>query len=114
MKVGAVAPLRVASPESVAVSPAGAGLVVAHVGQRVLVERACLLHLRHLRLYLLCCNLRRESANGDELVRFEKPAKTRSRGGNGSRGIHQVLMADYVIFHAEVVLGLVSLVSVRI
>src|SRR5215471_18681876 len=43
MKVGTVAPLRVARPESVAVSPAGAGLVIAHVGQRVIVERACLL-----------------------------------------------------------------------
>src|SRR5438105_1581382 len=40
MKIGAIAALRITGPQGIALAPAGSALVVAHGGERVIVERA--------------------------------------------------------------------------
>src|SRR5205085_12360987 len=72
VKIGAIAALRITGPESIALAPSSATLVITHGGEGVVIERAGFFHFRHFRLYLLRRNLGRTSGDGNEFVRRQK------------------------------------------
>src|SRR5437879_3462301 len=49
VKISAIAALRVTGPESVALAPSSATLVITHGGKGVVIEGAGLFHFRHFR-----------------------------------------------------------------
>ena len=71
MKVGAVALLGIAGIEHIAVSPARAGLVVAHGGEHVIVDGACLLERRGLAFGHFHRQVGRQSGDRDQFVRLQ-------------------------------------------
>src|SRR5260370_38077231 len=71
MEVGAIFALRIASPKYVAVPPAGARLVIAHVVEYVVVDGADLVELGGLASRDLGSDLGRPPGDGNKLVRAE-------------------------------------------
>src|SRR5215469_6520247 len=83
MEVGTVAALGGAGPHGVAAAPAFAGLVVAQVGDNVIVNVAGFLERCGVAGGLLAGEVGDGAAEGDEFVGFEIAPQERASGGKG-------------------------------
>src|SRR5271155_4076139 len=79
MEVGAVAVLRIASPERVPVSPPLAGLVVLHGAEDIFINVFGFFELGGRALCLLRGQLRRDSSHGNQSIRLEKARQLQTR-----------------------------------
>src|ERR1700678_4313339 len=121
MKIGAIAVLRIASPECVAVSPTLTGLVILHGTKNVIVNILGFFELRSRALGLLRGELRWDSRHRHQPVRLQKSREVelghdcRGRAGDwfSIRQYHMFFPHD-VVLNRELVLSLLCFRSLGI
>src|SRR5260370_35235267 len=92
MEVGAIAFLRVTGIENVAVSPASAGLVVAHGGENVVVDGTGFVERFRFALGDFECQISGGTGDGNQGVGLEVPVTFwagKRRGDESSAGSHE-------------------------